>query len=192
MNSWFSRKMKLTISGEIFLAESGPPVAGSRQSMNPESNRRTFLRQAPLIAATLALGGQAAPVLAAEAVSQRARFNVRQFDAKGNGEAKDTAAIQAAIDAAGREGGCVYFPPGRYLCGTVRLLSHVTLQLENGATLVAAPDRGDFDEYEKLGYNSFSDMETTDFNFALIRGREVEHVAILGPGRIDMARYKRG
>ncbi|PYI85106.1 MAG: hypothetical protein DME26_11820 [Verrucomicrobia bacterium] len=68
----------------------------------------------------------------------------------------------------------------------------MTLHLENGATLVAAPARSDFDDYEKLDYNSFSDDETTDFNFALIRGREVEHVAILGPGRIDMARRKRG
>jgi len=160
--------------------------------MISETNRRTFLRQAPLIAATFATGGQGAPVFAADAATPRARFDVRQFEAKGNGEARDTAAIQAAIDAAGREGGCVYFPPGRYLCGTVRLRSHVTLQLENGATLVAAPERADFDEYEKLSYDSFSDSETTDFNFALIRGREVEHVAIFGPGRIDMARRKRG
>jgi hypothetical protein len=119
-------------------------------------------------------------------------FNVRQHGAKGDGLVKDTSAIQRTIDAAGREGGCVYFPPGRYLCGTVRLRSHVTIQLENGATLVAAPERSDFDPYEKLTYNSFSDDETTDFNFALIRGREVEHVAIIGPGRIDMARTKRG
>src|SRR6185436_9873662 len=75
---------------------------------------------------------------------------------------------------------------------TVRLRSHVAIQLESGATLVAAFERSHFDEYEKLNYNSFSDDETTDFNYVLIGGRDVEHVAILGPRRIDMARTKRG
>lgn len=159
--------------------------------MTAAFNRRGFLQRAPLFAAAF-LPASERIVSAVPAASERAVFNVRGFGAKGNGQAKDTGAVQRAIEAAGREGGCVYFPPGRYLCGTVRLRSHVTIQLENGATLVAAPERSDFDEYEKLDYNSFSDMETTDFNFALIRGREVEHVAVLGPGKIDMARTKRG
>src|ERR1041385_4940691 len=169
--------------------------------MNTQSNRRTFLQHTPVIAAALASTQKASAATepAHDDFSasngghlEQAAFNVRRFGAKGDGQAKDTAAIQRAINAAGAQGGCVYFPPGRYLCGTVRLRSHVTIQLENGATLVAAPLRSDFDEYEKLNYNSFSDDETTDFNFALIRGREVEHVAILGPGRIDMARNRRG
>src|SRR3954469_18390373 len=128
--------------------------------MNAESNRRIFLERASVIGAALAL---AAPrqASAAEPSTEGTSFNVRKFGAKGDGMAKDTIAIQSAIDAAGREGGCVYFPPGRYLCGTVRLRSHVTIQIENGATLVAAPERSDFDEYEKLSYNSFSDEETT-------------------------------
>src|SRR5438552_1450572 len=163
----------------------------SLDSMNTAFNRRTFLKHAPLIAGAF-IAGERSPAPAAEPALEKANFNVRRFGGKGNGQVKDTAAVQCAIDDAGREGGCVYFPPGRYLCGTVRLRSHVSLHLENGATLVAAPERSDFDEYEKLDYNSFSDMETTDFNFALIRGREVEHIAILGPGRIDMARTKRG
>jgi hypothetical protein len=158
--------------------------------MSTNLDRRTFLKRAPLLAA-LATSSQF-PVLATDSTSQGTDFNVRNFGAKGDGQARDTAAVQRAIDAAGQDGGCVSFPPGRYLCGTVRLRSHVTLHLGSGATIVAAPDRSDFDDYEKLGYDSFSDMETTDFNFALIRGRGVEHVAILGPGRIDMARKKRG
>src|SRR5207244_5817234 len=117
---------------------------------------------------------------AAEPGLEKASFNVRRFGAKGNGQVRDTEAVQRAIDAAGREGGCVYFPPGRYLCGTVRLRSHVTLHLENGATLAAAPERSDFDEYEKLGYDSVSAMETTDFNYAFIPGCEHEPVAIRG------------
>src|SRR5437867_157542 len=163
----------------------------SANFMNNAFSRRIFLKHTPLLAAAFAAGAKSS-ARAAEPGLEKAIFNVRRFRAKGNGQVRDTKAVQRAIDAAGREGGCVYFPPGRYLCGTVRLRSHVTLQLENGATLLAAPARSDFDDYEKLDYDSFSDEETTDFNFALIRGREVEHVAILGPGRIDMARTKRG
>jgi hypothetical protein len=154
-------------------------------------NRRAFLHRLPLLA--LALGPGAETIaLAGFDPTQRQAFNVRRFGARGDGQTKDTKPVQRAINAAGREGGCVYFPPGHYLCGTVHLRSHVTMQFENGATLVAAPERGDFDDYEKLSYNSFSDQETTDFSFALMSGRDLEKAAILGPGGIDMARHKRG
>ena len=82
----------------------------------------------------------------------RSQFNVRLFGAKGDGIAKDTQAVQAAIDAAGVLGGSVYFPPGKYLSGTVRLQSHVSLFLDSGATLIASPDKADFDPYETLDF----------------------------------------
>src|SRR5436189_886180 len=121
-----------------------------------ETNRRTFLQRGSVVAAAFAAAGTSR-LLASDAPDQRAVFNVRRFGAKGNSQTNDTAAVQSAIDEAGRDGGCVYFPPGRYVCGTVRLRSHVSIQLESGATLVAAPNRSDFDKYEKLNYNSFSD-----------------------------------
>jgi len=56
-------------------------------------------------------------------------FNVRDFGAKGDGVANDTAAIQAAIQAAGKEsvlpsgvGGTVYLPRGRYLCDQLKAI----------------------------------------------------------------------
>jgi len=166
---------------------------GEARQFHPPLSRRAFFRRiSPLAAglvsatATLADSSRDAPDLS------RTVFSVRRYGAKGDGSTKDTRAIQAAIDAASRQGGCVYLPPGRYLCGTLRLRSHVTLQWENGAELFASQDRADFDPYERLPFNSFSDEETTDFNFALIRGRELDGVALVGPGRIDMARSKRG
>jgi hypothetical protein len=56
------------------------------------------------------------------------RFNVIQFGAKGNGNTDDTAAIQAAIDAAGKVQGCVYFPNGVYNCANLRIPRQVVLE----------------------------------------------------------------
>ena len=119
------------------------------------------------------------------------QFNVRRFGAKGDGQAKATAAIQAAIDAAGVAGGTVFFPAGNFLSGTVRLRSPVTVFLDAGATLLSSPDQADFDPCEKLDFKSFSDEETTDFHYALLRGQDVEHLGVVGPGAIDGNRTKR-
>jgi Glycosyl hydrolases family 28 len=86
----------------------------------------------------------------------------------------------------------VLFPPGDYLSGTLRLRSRLVLRFEAGATLVASPDDRDFDRYEELQYESFADRETTDFAFALLQGRRLEHLSIIGPGRIDGNRRSRG
>jgi polygalacturonase len=95
---------------------------------------------------------------------------VRDHGARGDGKAKDTAAIQAAIDAAA-PGGVVFFPSGDYLSGTLRLRSRLRLRLAAGATLIASPDDADFDPCETLDYEPFADRETSDFAFALLQGR---------------------
>jgi glycosyl hydrolase family 28/pectate lyase-like protein len=117
--------------------------------------------------------------------------SVRDHGARGDGKANDTAAIQAAIDAAA-PGGVVLFPPGDYLSGTLHLRDRLVLKLAAGATLLASPDDDDFDFYEKFEYETFADRETTDFNFALLQGRRLQHLSIFGPGRIDGNRRARG
>src|SRR4051794_9095063 len=68
-------------------------------------------------------------------------YNVRDFGAKGDGSARDTAAIQKAIDAAEKDGGgIVVTPAGTYRSGTIHLKSNVTLQLTSGAVILASPD----------------------------------------------------
>ncbi len=119
--------------------------------------------------------------------------DVRQYGAKGDGTAKDTAAIQAAIDAAAKQGGgTVEFPAGRYLSGTLHLKSFVTLHLGAGATLLESADNADFDPYETFSYPTPDDRETTDFHFALLAGEQVEHIAITGQGVIEGNRARRG
>ncbi len=105
------------------------------------------------------------------AAGEPAPLDVRGFGATGNGKTKDTRAIQDALDAAGRSGGTIQFPPGEYVSGTLRLRSRVTLRLAARAALIASPDDGDFDPHELLGYDSFADRETSDLSFALLEGR---------------------
>ena len=66
--------------------------------------------------------------------------SVKDFGAKGDGRHIDSPAINAAIrQAADEGGGVVVLTEGVYLCYSVRLQSGVTLRLERGAVLKAAP-----------------------------------------------------
>src|ERR1044072_712263 len=82
-----------------------------------------------MIASGLALPllANAAPVL-----------DVRDFGARGDGKALDHDAINRAIAEAARRGGTVLGTAGRYLCFSIRLKSHVTLVLGEGAVIEAA------------------------------------------------------
>lgn len=88
-------------------------------------NKRDFLTGAGIMtAATLA---NAIPASEAKAPGA---LNVRDFGAKGDGKTSDTAAIQAALDAAGKTEGTVYFPSGVYLCSDLKVRPYTTLLSE--------------------------------------------------------------
>jgi polygalacturonase len=149
-------------------------------------------------------------------------LDVRDFGAKGDGSNKDTAAIQAAVDKVSSSGGgTVVLPPGNYISGTIHLRSNLTLEIEQGATLIFSPDDRDFDQYENLPYHvagpreaidaqssfrnhlpferrqhsipaAYDDTETTYFHYALLSGDGVSNVAIQGSGTIEGNRPHRG
>ena len=82
-----------------------------------------------IILCSLCCGVAAAPV-----------YNIRDYGAKGDGRTLDSPAINAAIDAAVRDGGGqVYVPAGTYLSGSIRLKSNIDLHLAAGSILLAAP-----------------------------------------------------
>ena len=99
-----------------------------------------------LIAVVTAIGcypTSGADSRAGEAVT--GAFDVRAYGAVGDGMAKDTQAVQKAIDAANQaSGGTVYFPAGSHLTGTLRMKNGVTLHLGTGATLLGSTDLDDY------------------------------------------------
>jgi Glycosyl hydrolases family 28 len=98
-------------------------------------------------------------------------FNVKKYGAVGDGVKMETPALQAAIDAAAKEGGgTVVLPAGKYLSGSIYLKSHVTLQLDEGATLLGSTSRMDYQEV------SF---------YALLLAYKQEDIKICGKGTID-------
>ncbi len=105
-------------------------------------------------------------------------FSVRDFGARGDGRTLDTAAIQAAIDAAAATGGGkVVLPPGVYRSGTLRLADRLTLHLATGAVLAASGDIAD--------YREDSEALPQSLHHYLLEGRGVNHLVVEGGGCIE-------
>ena len=99
-------------------------------------------------------------------------YNITNYGAVGDGLATNTAAIQAAIQAASAAGGgTVAVPAGTFLCGPLQLAGRVRLELAAGAVLRMLP----------LGKYPGGTEAPPDF----ISGRGLQEVAIGGPGMID-------
>lgn len=122
-------------------------------------------------------------------------FNIRDFGAKGDGKTIDSPAINAAIDAASQAGGgTVVFPAGTYASYSVRLKSNICLQLEAGATLLAAApgENEGYDPAEPNEFNKFQDFGHSHWHNSLIWGENLENVTICGQGLINGAGLTRG
>lgn len=111
-------------------------------------------------------------------------FDVRRFGAVGDGKTLDTRAINAAIEACAKAGGGqVRLSAGRYLSGTVRLRSGITLYLDAGARLVGTTDLAQYEQPRVPA--SMSEARWGKWHRALLLGEGVEDVTICGPGVID-------
>jgi polygalacturonase len=123
----------------------------------------------------LAAGLCLAALFAAPATA--ATCDPAQYGAKADGVTKDTAAIQAAIDAcAAKGGGTVTLTHGTYLSAPILLKSNVTLDVAAGATLLGSPDHDDYPTatvFREPGRQS------------LINAKGAHDVAITGAGTID-------
>lgn len=108
-------------------------------------------------------------------------LNVRSYGATGDGQTKDTAAFQKALDACALAGsGEVLVPAGDYLLGSIALKSHTTLRLEKNAHLLGSPDLSDY-PLVKVRWEG----RWVDGHRALVSAEDASQIAILGPGRIS-------
>lgn len=162
------------------------------------TGRRDFLK---LATATLAGVGASGPAAAgvSGSTAQSAPgshapivYDVRTYGAIGDGHALDSPAINAAIDAAASAGGgTVHFPAGTYASYSIRLKSNITLQLDAGATLLAASTAlegttsGGYDWAEPQGpWEPYQDYGHNHWHNSLLWGENLHDVAIVGPGLI--------
>ena len=120
-------------------------------------------------------------------------LNVRNFDAKGDGETEDTAMLQAAILCC-PEGGRVLIPAGQYVTGPLFLKSHMTLEISDGAVLKLLTDRNRFPVLpgEAPADNANGEVLlglfegcATDGFAAALNGIDLTDVAVIGEGAID-------
>src|ERR1700744_3075183 len=90
----------------------------------------------PMMATALAQPFAAPPL----PVIPQGIYDIANFGAVGDGVATNTAAIQAAIDAASKAGGgTVQVPAGIFLSGPLEIHSQINLHLVEGSTLKMLP-----------------------------------------------------
>lgn len=98
----------------------------------------------------------------------------------GDGVTLNTARIQKAIDDCAAGGGTVRFAAGRYLTGTMQIKSHVTLRLDDQATLLGSTNAADY-----RNVDPFVDGNGHPMGYALIVATDADRVGIEGGGTID-------
>lgn len=113
-----------------------------------------------------------------QASSKTTVFNVKTYGAIGDSIAMDTKAIQLAIDACNKVGGGkVWVPAGKYIIGTIRLKSNVSLSLDYGAYLLGSENISDYD-------TNLIEAREGDVH-CLIYAENAQNIRIEGLGVID-------
>ena len=107
-------------------------------------------------------------------------FDVREYGAAGDGEARDGDAIQRALDDCAESGGTVLVPPGEYRTAPLRVGDDTTLRLEAGATLAFVRDFREFPTVQ----SRWEGWDQYGFHPCLYLS-DAENVEITGRGTVD-------
>lgn len=108
------------------------------------------------------------------------KFPITAHGAVAGGKVLNTAAIQAAIDAAAEQGGTVVVPSGVFLSGSIFLKRGVGLRLEKGAVLKGSENIEDYPTRMTRIEGHFQ-----PWRMALVNAEEIEGLRINGPGALD-------
>ena len=106
-------------------------------------------------------------------------YNIIKFGAVGNGVYLNTKVInQTIIECNKNGGGTILIPKGKFLTGTIRLLSNVSIKLESGAEIIGSKNISDYmimpDGYYYSGINYAG----------IFFANNIENVSISGNGKI--------
>jgi polygalacturonase len=129
---------------------------------------------------------------------QRSSFNIRNYGAKGDGKTINTKAINRAIKKCNSlGGGTVLIPPGKFVTGTVVLLSNVNFHLEPGAILIGSRDTSDYLKMETTlfdeGYNRFGMICAVDaVNISITGSGEINGNGTCFMNGLDKPKYSEG
>lgn len=111
--------------------------------------------------------------------------NVKDYGASGDGETKDTHAIQKALDQCAADGGGrVYFPTGHYLTGTLFIRDDTEINIDRGTVVKASPDLADYNSDDCIEQNATFQRERAT-GAHLIIAHEAKNISIIGHGIID-------
>jgi polygalacturonase len=141
----------------------------------------TNVQYSASIVAVDANGNRATNMFAFNTVQTNALwYDVRNYGAAGDGVTKDTAAIQAAINAAA-PGGVVWLHNGTYLSGTITLKGNLTFYLDPTATLLGSGSVADYPDLNP----PLSNSQTSNCKKALVYAQSSGNVTITGGGTIN-------
>lgn len=116
------------------------------------------------------------------------RCDIREHGARPDGQTLDTQAIQTTIDNC-PAGGTVVIPAGRYVSGALFLKSHMTLEIQHGATLLGSTRPQDYPlDKSYLLYPYATDRRPPSLLNAYDptgHGAEFEDIRIVGQGVVD-------
>ena len=125
--------------------------------------------------------------------SESAAISVRDFGAVGDGVTDDTVALQTAVNCLPKDGR-LHFPCGVYLTAPINLKSHITLELAEGATVLATPDKskypvipGELADIVNGESRYFGTWEgnAVSMHQSLLFAAHAEDITIVGRGRVD-------
>jgi len=107
-------------------------------------------------------------------------YSILDYGANGDGKAINTKAFNSAISSCNRNGGgIVEVPPGKFVSGSIHLLSNVTLRLAAGATIIGSSDISQY-------YTSDQPIFNEDYSsYGLIYATDAVNIGIEGSGEIN-------